>query len=750
MDYLETFISGTKEYNTFDKKVPAPLFRKRFISDCKTEAKVTIAACGFYELYINGKNYTKGLLAPYISNPEHYIYYDTYEVSVDEGENVIGIWLGNGFQNNPGGYIWDFDKATFRSAPMVALTLIYESKSGDEIIIKSDKSFKTAPSAIRSDDYRFGEFYDANYEIDGWNEKGFDDSLWENAFEVQAPNGELRLCEAKPIVIQDELQPVEIRKVGENFVYDFGVSHAGVCKLSINGTQGQKIELQHADSVKEDGSISLENVWFVREMWERDKHIVHKDTYICKGTGTEVYMPKFTYHGFRYVEVCGITEEQATPELLSFVILHSQLESRGGFICSNETVNALQEMTRRSVVSNFHYFPTDCPQREKNGWTADAALSCEHALLNFNPEINYKEWLRNICKAQNENGALPGIVPTAGWGYDWGNGPAWDCVLVYLPYYTYLYRGETEMIFEVSENFVKYLKYLLSRTDEKDLLHIGLGDWCHTGRETPKAPLEVTDTIISMDIANKMAFLFGAVGLKENEAFALSVAGKFKKAVRENLIDFNTKTVIGDCQTCQAMGIYYNVFKEEEKPEAFANLLELIHKEDDHVDVGVLGGRIIFHVLSEFGYSNLAFKMITRPDYPSYGNWIVRGATTLWEDFWPDKVSSMNHHFWGDISAWFIKCIAGIRLNPRGIDIKQIELRPSFVDALNYAEGYHISPSGKIVSSWEREEDKIILKVEVPEGMTATVILEDGFWFNGGITSKRISSGEYEIETVCC
>ena len=695
----DNFIKATHEFNTLEKAVAAPYIRKSFYCDVKATAKVTVAACGFYELYINGKNCTKGYLAPYISNPEDYIYYDEYKLPLDKGENVLGIILGNGFQNNSSGYIWEFDKASFRSAPMVSISVIYKNGSGDWVTIKSDKTFKTAPSPIISDDYRFGEVYDGNSEIEDWNKKGFDDSFWDNVIETVPPKGELKLCEATPIIKEREIKPVNIFSNSEGFIYDFGEVNAGICRLKVDGKLGQRIEMQHADLMV-DGDLAIEPIWFKRDNWEREKNLIQKDIYICKGQKGENYTPTFTYHGFRYVKVTGITKEQATEDLLTYLVIHSDIESRGDFICSDEMVNKLQEATRRSDLSNFHYFHTDCPQREKNGWTADAALSCEQMILNFAPEVNYREWLFNICKAQREDGALPGIVPTTGWGYHWGNGPAWDCVLAYLPYYTYIYRGETEMIKESSETFMKYLKYLKSQVDEKGLVHFGLGDW-------------------------------------------------LKKAIRKHLIDYDSMTVMGNCQTSQAMGLYYGVFTEGEKESAFAKLIQLIHGSDDHIDVGVLGGRVIFHVLSEFGYSDLAYKMITRPDYPSYGNWIKRGATTLWEDFFPDddchKPQSMNHHFWGDISAWFIKTLSGINMNPQRNDINYLEIKPSFVNALVFAQGYTTAPSGRIFSSWKKVENKIILKIEVPENMTAKVILEEGYSFTDGTRSKIAKTGEYEI-----
>lgn len=715
------FITATKEYNTLEKSVPAPYIRKSFFCEEQANAKLQIAVCGFYELFINGERKTKGFLAPYVSNTDDYIYYDEYEILLDKGENVIGIMLGNGFQNNPGGYLWDFDKAPFRSSPKVALNLRYSNNKGDEVVIITDETFKTHPSPILADDYRFGETYDANSKIEDWNKKGFDDSSWDDAIASEPPKGEIKLCEAEPIVKETEIKPIDIIKDEDGYIYDFGISNAGVCRLCVDGIKGQKIVLQHTDLLK-DGKFQVANVWFVRDFWERDKDIVHKDVYICKGEQNETYTPTFTYHGFRYVKVTGLTPEQATKDLLTFVVLHSDLKSRGSFLCSDVTVNKLQEMTRRSDISNFHYFPTDCPQREKNGWTADAALSCEQMLLNFEPEKSYREWLYNVRKAQTEEGSLPGIIPTAGWGYEWGNGPAWDCVLLYLPYYTYIYRGETEMITESSEAFMKYLKYISSKKDEKGLLHIGLGDWCHVGRETPKAPLEVTDSIISMDIANKAAFMFDVIGLNDYKAYAENFAAQIRNSIRENLIDLKTLTVFGECQSCQAMALYYGVFEPEEEQAAFDKLLGFIHSADDHIDVGVLGGRVIFHVLSRFGYSDLAFKMITRPDYPSYGNWIERGATTLWENFDPDFVDSPNHHFWGDISSWFIKTLGGIKLNPTGRNVNELVIEPDFIESLDFVKATHIMPQGKVSVSWLRKDGGIEVDIKLPTDVTARFI----------------------------
>jgi alpha-L-rhamnosidase len=745
MNYPKKFIKATEKYNTLEEHVPAPYIRKSFVSNVSTTGKIILATCGFYELYFNGTKLTKGFLAPYISNTDHYIYCDEYELKIEEGENVLGILLGNGFQNNPGGYIWDFDKAAFRSAPMVAINLVYNDKDGNEVLIESDVSFKTHPSPIRSDDYRFGEHYDANYEIKGWDEKNFDDSDWNDVIETNPPRGTLKICPVEPIINETEIKPIKIIKSEDGYIYDFGIVNAGVCRLNVCGEKGQKIELQYGELLK-DGNLFIENIWFLRRRyWERDKNIVHKDIYVCSGNGIESYVPTFTYHGFRYVKVTGITENQADSGLLTYLVMHSDIKSIGGFTCSDEIVNKLQEITRRSDLSNFYYFPTDCPQREKNGWTADAALSCEQMLLNFAPEVSYREWMCNIRKAQDENGALPGIIPTAGWGFEWGNGPAWDCVLAYLPYYVYKYRGETEMIVESSHAFMSYLHYLTTRTGEEGLIHIGLGDWCHVGGIEPKAPLALTDSVISMDIAEKMSFMFGVIGYTAEQEYAKTIAMNFRRAIRKNLLNHDNMVAAGECQTSQAMCLFYNVFEPEETDAAFQRLIEMIDKEDDHIDVGVLGGRVIFHVLSKFNRSDLALKMIIRKDYPSYGNWIERGATTLWESFRLDRYESTNHHFWGDISAWFIKTLSGINYNPDGKSIKVVEFKPSFVKELENAEGFYDSPEGRIVSSWKRTDETIMLSLTVPKSMKATAILESGFIFDDGLSKKKVTTGNYKI-----
>ena len=271
MDYPKNFIRATAGYNTFERFVPAPCFRKTFQVEEETTGHLVITACGFYELYLNGVRHTKGALAPYISDTDHIVYYDVYDLPLKAGKNVLALLLGNGLQNDPGGYIWDFDRLPDRGAPRVALSVSWTDGNGEHRF-ESDETFRTAPSAITFDDYRFGEHFDARLEEAGWTEPGFDDSSWGFAIPGPAPRGEARVCEAEPIVVTQELKPVAITPEGDGFRYDFGVNAAGVCRLKVAGRPGQQIDLVHGEWVKPDGTLDLERIWFHREehLWQRD------------------------------------------------------------------------------------------------------------------------------------------------------------------------------------------------------------------------------------------------------------------------------------------------------------------------------------------------------------------------------------------------------------------------------------------------------------------------------------------------
>lgn len=282
---------------------------------------------------------------------------------------------------------------------------------------------------------------------------------------------------------------------------------------------------------------------------------------------------------------------------------------------------------------------------------------------------------------------------------------------------------------------------------ERGLIEYGLGDWCQSARarvDHPKASNIFTSTVIGVDICRKAAKIFNAIEMYRQKVFAESLAEELRGAIRKHLIDFGDMCAVDRCQTAQAMAIYYGIFDLAEKKQAFALLLKLIEENDSHFDCGILGMRVLFHVLSEFGHSELAYRMITRDDFPSYGYWIQNGATSLWELFSPIEraQSSCNHHFFGDILSWFIKTLAGIQLNPFDENVNQVRIVPQFIESLNYVEAFMEAPAGRIHVFWERIEENIMMTVTIPQGIDAELVLKNGWHFEDGLTCKQLTGKE--------
>jgi len=716
----KNFIKATENYCDLDTHVAAPLLRRSFVLPAAvTEATVSICGLGFYRLFINGREITKGHIAPYVSNPDHICYYDTYNVTKEltVGENVIGVILGNGFQNCFGGIVWDFDKADFRGAPRLALEFHATDVNGEEIFFEADKQFKTAPSPILFDDIRLGEIYDAREEQADWCCVGFDDRAWKNALAAETPRGELRLCEAEPIAVLREISPVCVTKHGEAYLYDFGVNTAGICRLNVEAERGQTITLWHGEILK-DGEFYNNTTCFNPKKFPFYEKYNQTVRYIASGKGRETYTPSFSYQGFRYVLVEGITEEQATTDLLTYLVMSSDIKTIGGFTCSDERVNTLCDMVINADRSNIFYFPTDCPHREKNGWTGDASMSSDHMVLLYDLERSWRVWLDNIRKTQDEAGALPGIIPTAGWGYHWGNGPTWDSVLFNLPYMLYKFRDNTEVIRENAHAMLGYLSYVFSRRSPDGTVAIGLGDWCPVGKHGPypDAPLALTDSVMVMDVAKKAAEMFHAIGYTHEAAYAEGIYREMRETVRRELIDFETMTVKGSCQSSQCIPLYYGVFEPDEEQKAFERLIELIEKKNNTFDCGMIGLHALFHVLSRFGRADLAYKLIMNKDFPGYGHLIEIGETALIEQFMPDPSTcgSHNHHFLGDIIRWFTFNIAGMEI----LDSKTVRVAPADIEGIDWAEAWYELPSGRVTVRWTKDE-KGAKKIEVtaPEGV---------------------------------
>ncbi|MDO4285370.1 MAG: family 78 glycoside hydrolase catalytic domain [Eubacteriales bacterium] len=769
MEFSSKFVSECLERSTYTHHVAAPLFRRSVVLEGEqARGEILLCGLGFYELFVNGRRITKGALAPYISNPDHIVYYDRYDLTpyLRRGENVIGVMLGDGFQNGKT-RVWDFMDNVFNSAPKLALCLRIED--GSQTIELEAADFYCKKGPVLFNDLRSGVFYDRRLEEAGWNAPGFvQDEGWHAPVAAEKPRGEARLCEAEPIAVTREISPVSVRPgelapyesradvleglCGEEtpegpvpatggYLFDFGENNAGIFRLRIKGEPGQRIDIQCGEELL-DGKLDYSNINFYPDGYAQ------RDSYILGSGEEEIFEPPFTYHGFRYLYVCGITPEQATPELLTYLVMSSDLEERGDFSCSDEMANRIYEAAKRSDASNFYYFPTDCPHREKNGWTGDAAISAEHMILTRGTERSWREWLRNIRCAQRLDGQIPGIVPTGDWGYEWGNGPAWDRVLFELPYQTWKYRGETGVIRENARAMMRYLDYISTRRDENGIVAVGLGDWVPVDRDAEdyQAPLGFTDSVMVLDMCRKAREMFAAVGLPLQAAFAEQLGTEMLEAVRRRYLDGASMMIRSACQSAQAMGVYYDVFTDAEKPAAFGRLMELIRRDGGRTTCGFLGLRVLFHVLAQFGEAELAYRMMTGTDYPSYGYFISKGDTTIPEWFLPDerrRTISQNHHFLCDLVQWYMRYPGGIEVR----NSKAVTIHPRFIEALSCAQARHSLPDGEVSVRWQRDGEQIRLEISCPETVDCELVLDPAYYFvkDGNCYLEKAGAGEWTI-----
>lgn len=681
------------------------LLRKVFyIKDKIQKATLQICAVGLGVCTINGQNVTEEVLSTPYTKYDKRLIFNEYNVSafLTKGKNIIVVHLGNGFfcENTK---TWNDINAPWHNLPRCSIALMIECESGEKEYILSDDTWETMFGPCVYNHMRQGEWYDARlidkefFSVD--SEKKYD-----NAIVTQSPGGKLEKMDMPPIRILESIIPT---KIGEN-IYDFGANISGFAQITVVGESGQEIKLIY-DEILNAKEVNKRNV--AQFMIKEEKLLQHEDVYVCGGNGREVYAPSFCYHGFRFVTV------ENAPKDFEIVAkyLYTDLKQIGDFSCNDETLNKIHQASLRSTLSNYVGIPTDCPHREQNGWTGDALMSLDQCLMNFDMVKAYKKWLNDFKDAQRPSGQLPGIIPSAGWGYNWGSGPAWDSALIHIPYKTYLIAGDDSLIKQTWENMHAYMNFMDSMAIN-DLVDYGLEDWCYpsdclTGKAIPAI---ITDTAyyhINCLYMAKMSKLMG-----ENPAPWIEKADRIKKAWRTkflNNIEYRKN------QTLLACAIYQKLVDKEEIPILAKELADLVVSNGYHIICGILGVKYIFSVLSENGYADVLYKAVVNPDYPSYAFWINSGMTTLGETWRPYR-SSGNHHMFSEVDNWFYRYVAGIRFTEEGLIIS-----PCFIKEINEVHARHCEICVDI-------KDKEV-KVSVP--CQAKIIIKD--------KESVIEKGEY-------
>ena len=719
-NWAGSWISDTYDYNL----KPAPYFRKAFGVQKKVKsARAYIAVGGLYELYLNGKKVGNHRLDPMYTRFDRRTLYVTYDVtkSLQNGENVIGVILGNGWYNHQSTAVWYFDKAPWRARPKFCLNLRLTYTDGSEEVISTGQDWKTALSPITFNSIYTAEHYDARLELPGWNNTGFDDSKWKSIMLTGAPSQNIVAQALCPIRNVEEIQAKEmIRQDANTYLFNFGRNIAGVTSIKVSGAAGTTVRMKHAERLGPNGRADQSNI-DVHYRPTDDKDPFQTDILILSGKDEDTFMPRFNYKGFQYVEVTSDKPVNLTKESLTAYFMHSDVPPVGGIHSSNPTLNKIWQAGNASYLSNLFGYPTDCPQREKNGWTGDAQINVETGLYNFDAITVYEKWLADHQDEQQTNGVFPAIIPSDGWGYTWANGPDWTSTIAIIPWNIYLFYGDSHLLERCYGNIKRYVDHI-DEISPSGLTDWGLGDWVPVKSKTPK---EFTSSVYFYVDATILAKAAKNIGKGSDSEKYTALAKKIKKAINEKYLNRETGIYGSGLQTELSVALKWGIVPEELKAKVAEKLAQRVVADNNHIDVGLLGTKTILNALSENGYADLAYKVASQETFPSWGWWIVNGATTLYEN-WPldaGKDISLNHIMFGEISAWYYKALGGIFPDEKQPGFKNVILKPNFVSGLEQFEAKHDGPLGTIVSSWKKSGKKILYNVSIPANSTASLYL---------------------------
>ena len=705
--------------------LPAPYFRHPFhLEKTIRQARAYIAVAGLYELSINGQKVGDHRLDPMYTRFDRRNLYVTYDITslLQQGDNAVGVLLGNGWYNLSSTAVWYFDQAPWRARPAFCLDLRITYTDGSVETISSGKNWKTSLSPIIFNSIYTGEHTDARKEQPGWNTAAFNDSAWKEVMLRSAPSTLIVTQALPPIRDVDTIAPVAVHPISDtDWVFDLGRNIAGTSRITLRGEGGTTLRLIHGERLNSDGTVDQSNI-SVHYRPTDDKDPFQTDIYTLSGKGEESFSPKFNYKGFQYVEVRSDHPLQLTKASLAAYFMHSDVQPIGDFECSDPVVNKIWKATNNSYLSNLFGYPTDCPQREKNGWTGDAHIASETGLYNFDGITIYEKWLADHRDEQQPNGVLPSIVPSDGWGYEWGNGPDWTSTIAIIPWNIYLFYGDPTLLADCYDNIKRYVDHITDRSPS-GLTDWGLGDWVPV---KSKSPVELTSTAYYYTDALILSRAAAVLGHTKDQQHYSALAEKIRNAFNAKYLDPATGIYGAGLQTELSVALYWGLVPPELKAKVAANLARRVAADGNQLDVGLLGTKAILNALSENGYAGLAYTLASRQSFPSWGWWIVNGATTLYEN-WPIDAKSdisMNHIMFGEIGAWLYKGLAGILPDPDHPGFRHILLRPHVVKGLDHVQATHDGPYGRIVSAWTQSGGHGSYSVTVPPNSTATVRLE--------------------------
>ncbi|MEV0974304.1 glycoside hydrolase family 78 protein [Microtetraspora glauca] len=702
---------------------PSPYLRREFdVPRPVRRARLYATALGVYELHLNGRRVGADHLAPGWTDYHHRVTYQTYDVTalVSEGRNALGAALADGWYAGNISWFGSFQYGR-RLALRAELEILHDD--GTTTRLRTDPDWRAGGGAIRYADLQNGERQDLAAEPPGWTMPGFDDSGWLPAVPVSPPSGRLAAAVAPPIRVHEELAPKAVWEARPGvWIADFGQNLVGWVRLTARADRTRPVVLRHAEVLDHDGTLHLANLRSARAT----------DEFLPRGgADAETFEPRFTFHGFRFVEVTGV-REPLTADAIRARVAYAAMEPAGEFTCSDERLDRLQRNIVWGQRGNFLSIPTDCPQRdERLGWTGDIWAFAPTALFNYDARSFLESWLADVVDAQAEDGAVTHVAPDvlSGRGLSpnpkEAGSPGWGDAIVMVPWALHRLRGDTGAVARYYEPMRRWLGYLHKRSTAGIFPDEGFGDWLSIGAETPKG---LVGTAIFALSARQLAGLAAALGRDDDERAYLDLYAQVRRAFRAAFVT-GPGVVASGTQTAYVLAITAGLLEDAELPRAAARLVRDIEARGGHLSTGFLGTPFLLDTLTGTGHIETAYRLLLRDSFPSWLYPVVHGdATTMWErwDSWSHHrglqdpgMNSFNHYAYGAVGDWMYRTIGG--LAPATPGYRDIVVRPRPGGDITWATTAHRTRHGRVEVAWRREDGGFALDVTVPPNTRAEV-----------------------------
>jgi hypothetical protein len=697
------------------KPTTVPYLRKKFSIDQPVQrATIYVTALGLYELRLNGERVGDHVLAPEWTDYDERVGYQEYDVTemVRDGENVWGGQVAEGWFS---GHIGNGGFKYWGTSPALLAQLEIEYEDGSKERVVTDGSWKIGVSPLIATDFMLGESYDARRELSGWDAPGFDASSWG---EVTVRDESDRNLTGQVMEPSKELMTIPAKGVSQpeagRWIYDLEQNMVGVIRLKIDAPEGTVITIRHGEMLKEDGTLYTENLRGAPSI----------DTYICRSDGEEIWQPKFTFHGFRYVELSGM--EEAPPlDAVTGVVISSGTPEAGEFVCSNPQINQLQSNIVWGQRGNFLSVPTDCPQRdERLGWMGDAQVFIRTATYNSDIAAFYTKWMKDVNDAQFSDGSFSEVCPDP---MRRSGTPGWSDAGVICPWVMYQAYGDKQILEECYEPMVAWIEWCRNHSTN-GIRDRGsdYGDWLEINASTNKELIGTAYYAYSTSLVAKAA---AELGKSEDVAEYQALFESIKQAFIERYVS-DDGTMTGDTQCAYAMALKFDLLPDELRAAAADHLAQDISEKGDHLSTGFVGVGYLLPMLSEAGKTDVAYQLIEQDTFPSWLFSVKHGATTIWErwDGWTPEsgfqtpiMNSFNHYSLGSCGEWLYSVVGGIDQAPDSAAYKEIVIRPEPGGSITSASARLDTIRGEVASRWKQHEEGFTLTVEIPANTTAKV-----------------------------